>query len=93
MTCNLIYSDPQVSKLIGRMSRLGNCWDTAAESFFGSLKQELVQWCNYQTRYEAHQDILKYISMFYNAKRLHSCLDYKSQNQFEKEVTELRNAA
>ena len=81
-------------KLIGSMSRLGNCWDNAvAESFFGSLKQELVQWCNYQTRYEAQQDILKYISMFYNAKRLHSYLDYKSPNQFEQEVTELRNVA
>jgi len=81
-------------KFIGSMSRLGNCWDNAvAESFFGSLKQEQVQWCNYQTRYEAQQDILKYISMFYNAKRLHSYLDYKSPNQFEKEVTVLRNVA
>jgi transposase InsO family protein len=81
-------------KFTGSMSRLGNCWDNAcAESFFGSLKQEQVQWCNYQTRHEAQQDILKYISMFYNAKRLHSYLDYKSPNLFEKEVTELRNAA
>jgi putative transposase len=62
-------------KFVGSMSRLGNCWDNAvAESFFGSLKQEKVQWCNYQTRYEAQQDILEYISMFYNAKRLHSYL-------------------
>jgi transposase InsO family protein len=81
-------------KLVGSMSRLGNCWDNAvAESFFGSLKQEKVQWCNYQTRYEAQQDILEYISMFYNARRLHSYLDYKSPNQFEQEVTELRNVA
>jgi len=81
-------------KFIGSMSRLGNCWDNAvAESFFGSLKQEQVQWCNYQTRYEAQQDILKYISMFYNAKRLHSYLGYKSPNQFERKVTELRNVA
>ena len=81
-------------KFTGSMSRLGNCWDNAvAESFFGSLKQEKVQWCNYQTRYEAQQDILEYISMFYNAKRLHSYLDYKSPNQFEQEVTELRNVA
>jgi putative transposase len=81
-------------KFTGSMSRLGNCWDNAvAESFFGSLKQELVHWCSYQTRYEAQQDILEYISMFYNSKRLHSYLDYKSPNQFEKEVTELRNVA
>lgn len=81
-------------KFTGSMSRLGNCWDNAvAESFFGSLKQEKVQWCNYQTRYEAQQDILEYISMFYNAKRLHSYLNYKSPNQFEQEVTELRDVA
>lgn len=43
-----------------------------AESFFGSLKQERVQWKNYQTRVEAQQDILNYISMFYNSQRLHS---------------------
>ena len=79
---------------IGSMSRLGNCWDNAvAESFFGSLKQERVQWRHYQTRHEAQQDILDYISMFYNARRLHSYLDYKSPNQFEKEMTELRKAA
>ena len=81
-------------KFVGSMSRLGNCWDNAvAESFFGSLKQEKVQWCNYQTRNEAQLDVLKYITMFYNAKRLHSYLDYKSPNQFEVEITELRNVA
>ena len=55
----------------------GNCWDNAvAESFFGSLKQEQVQWRYYRTRYEAQQDILNYISMFYNDYRLHSYLGY-----------------
>lgn len=68
----------------GSMSRKGNCWDNAvAESFFGTLKQELVHWRNYQTRYEAKQDILAYISMFYNSKRLHSFLGYQTPNQFE----------
>jgi putative transposase len=71
---------------IGSMSRKGNCWDNAvAESFFGRLKQERVQWRNYQTRYEAQQDILNYITMFYNSKRLHSFLGYKTPNQFESE--------
>ena len=70
----------------GSMSRKGDCWDNAvAESFFGSLKQERVQWCNYQTRYEAQQDILDYISMFYNGYRLHSTLGYISPNDFEKQ--------
>lgn len=78
----------------GSMSRKGDCWDNAVvESFFGSLKQERVQWKNYQTRYEAQQDILNYISMFYNSYRLHSYLDYKSPNQFEKEMETLRKIA
>lgn len=68
----------------GSMSRKGDCWDNAVvESFFGTLKQERVQWQNYQTRYEAQQDILNYISMFYNSYRLHSYLGYKSPNQYE----------
>jgi putative transposase len=54
------------------MSRKGNCWDNVvAESFFGSLKQERVQWKNYHARFEAQQDILGYITMFYNRYRLH----------------------
>jgi len=44
----------------GSMSRKGDCWDNAVvESFFGSLKQEQVQWQHYQTRHEAQQDILE----------------------------------
>ena len=71
------------------MSRKGDCWDNVvAESFFSSLKQERVQWRNYQTRYEAQQDILDYISMFYNSQRLHSYSDYQSPNQYEKENAE-----
>lgn len=58
---------------IGSMSREGDCWDNSVvESFFGSLKQERVQWRSYQTRWEAQQDILNYITMFYNSYRLHS---------------------
>ena len=71
---------------IGSMSKKGDCWDNSvAESFFGRLKQERVMWRNYQTRYEAQQDILNYITMFYNSKRLHSYLNYKTPNQFESE--------
>lgn len=69
---------------IGSMSRKGNCWDNAvAESFFGRLKEELVHWRSYQTRYEAQQDILNYITMFYNSGRLHSALGYNTPNQVE----------
>jgi transposase InsO family protein len=81
-------------QLRGSMSRKGDCWDNAVvESFFGSLKQERVQWRHYQSRYEAQQDILNYISMFYNSYRLHSYLGYKSPNQYEKEMSELKMVA
>lgn len=79
---------------IGSMSRKGNCWDNAvAESFFGSLKQERVQWRHYQTRSAAQQDVLNYIAMFYNSKRLHSHLGYKSPAQYEREKSELKKVA
>ena len=75
---------------IGSMSRKGNSWDNAvAESFFGSLKQERVQWRHYQTRYEAQQDVMQYITMWYNSHRLHSYLGNKSPNQFELEQAQL----
>jgi len=78
----------------GSMSRKGDCWDNAVvESFFGSLKQERVQWRNYQTRHEAQQDILEYISMFYNSKRLHSYLNYRSPNEFEQQLKAVKKAA
>lgn len=78
----------------GSMSRKGNCWDNAVvESFFGSLKQERVHWRNYQTRYEAQQDILQYISVFYNNYRLHSTLGYISPSEYERQLTEMMKAA
>lgn len=79
---------------IGSMSRKGNCWDNAvSESFFSRLKQERVQWRYYQTRKEAQQDILDYITMFYNPVRLHSFLGYSSPNQYESNWINLKKAA
>ena len=70
--------------LVGSMSKKGCCWDNAvAESFFGSLKQERVHWENYVTRYAAQQDILNYITTWYNNARLHSYMGYYSPNDFE----------
>jgi putative transposase len=84
----------ETNRCIGSMSRKGNCWDNSvAESFFGSLKQERVQWRSYETRQEAKQDILAYITMFYNNSRLHSYLGYKSPNEFEMNLDELKSAA
>ena len=78
----------------GSMSRKGDCWDNAVvESFFGSLKQERVQWRSYQNRYEAQQDILRYISMFYNSCRLHSYLGYVSPNEFEAQAAVLKKVS
>ena len=71
---------------VGSMSRKGDCWDNSvAESFFGSLKQERVQWRHYKTRYEAQQDVLSYIAMWYNGFRLHSYLGYTNPNEFERQ--------
>lgn len=81
-------------RYVGSMSRKGNCWDNSVvESFFGSLKQERVQWQSYKTRNEAKQDILNYITMFYNSTRMHSYLGYKSPNQFEMQTGILDSAA
>ena len=79
---------------IGSMSKKGCCWDNAvAESFFGSLKQERVHWRNYETRYAAQQDVLNYITMWYNSQRLHSYLDYQCPNDFERAAEELEMVA
>jgi putative transposase len=66
------------------MSRKGNCWDNACvESFFGTLKRELVYHRHYATREDATQDIFEYIEVFYNRKRRHSTLGYDSPAEFE----------
>ena len=79
---------------VGSMSRKGNCWDNAvSESFFGTLKQERVQWRHYQTRREAIADIRDYIVMHYNEKRLHSYLGYVSPNDYEREFRLLEKVA
>ena len=66
------------------MSRKGNCWDNACvESFFGTLKRELVYHRHYATRDEAKQDIFEYIEVFYNRMRRHSTLGYHSPAEYE----------
>ena len=68
------------------VSRPGNPYDNAvAESFFKTLKRELVNGRHYETREEAKQDIFKYIELYYNTKRTHSALGYKSPAEFERE--------
>lgn len=66
------------------MSRKGNCWDNACvESFFGTLKRELVYQRQYATRSEATQDIFEYIEVFYNRNRRHSMLGCQSPAEYE----------
>jgi transposase InsO family protein len=66
------------------MSRKGNCWDNACvESFFGTLKKELIHHRRYLTREEARQEIFEYIEVFYNRMRRHSTLGYYSPAEFE----------
>lgn len=66
------------------MSRKGNCWDNAVtESFFGSLKTELVHHERYATRAEARQSLFEYIERFYNRQRRHSTLGYVSPVEYE----------
>ena len=73
--------------LIPSMSRKGNCWDNACvESFFGTLKRELVYQRQYRTRSEAIQDIFEYIEVFYNRQRRHSTLGYHSPAEYEARV-------
>ena len=65
------------------MSRRGNCWDNAPmESFFATLKKELVHHEQYATRSEARQSLFEYIEVFYNRVRRHSALGYLTPTQF-----------
>jgi len=71
------------------MGRSGNCYDNAyAESFFGTLKTELVHGERYRSRLEARLSIFEYVEVFYNRQRSHSALGYRSPEQYEKLLTE-----
>jgi transposase InsO family protein len=66
------------------MSRKGNCWDNAPmESFFATLKKELVHHERYQTRDDARRSLFDYIEIFYNRVRRHSALGYLSPAEFD----------
>lgn len=72
----------KADQLVCSMSRKGECLDNAvAESFFGTLKTELVDHEDYRTRAEARQDLFEYIEVFYNRQRRHSYLGYLSPEE------------
>ena len=71
-------------RMLCSMSRKGDCWDNApVESFFGSLKQELVFHQKYSTRFQTRQSIFDYIERCYNRRRLHSTLGFQSPALYE----------
>jgi putative transposase len=66
------------------MSRKGDCWDNAcAETFFKTLRAELIQRKIYRSREEAKRAIFEYVEVFYNRVRLHSYLGYRTPTEFE----------
>ena len=74
----------QSAGLRASMSRKANCYDNATmESFWSTLKHELIYRCGYQTRTQAQQSIFEWIEVFYNRTRLHSSLGFKSPVDFE----------
>ncbi len=70
--------------IIPSMSRKGNCWDNApTESWFHTLKTELVHHTAYATHEAAKCDLFAYIETYYNRQRLHSALGYRTPEQAE----------
>ena len=73
--------------VVPSMSRRGNCYDNALmESFWSSLKRELVHRVHFATRAAARTALFEWIEIFYNRERLHSALDYKSPVDFEHQL-------
>ncbi len=80
--------------IVCSMSRKGDCWDNAvAESFFATLKTELVHDADFATRAEGRSAIFDFIESFYNRRRRHSSLGYLSPLDFEKMNYEIKRAA
>ena len=84
------YSAAEYRELLGRhrirqsMSRKGDCWDNAPmESFFHTLKTELVMHCSYRTRDQARASVFDYVEVFYNRLRRHSTINYEAPLAFE----------
>jgi putative transposase len=77
-------NDLKANGVVCSMSAKGRCYDNAvAESFFHSLKVELVHGQRFASREQAMSAIFKYMEVYYNTKRLHSALDYCSPAAYE----------
>ena len=76
------------------VGRTGICYDNAmAESFFAALKNERVHRTEYPTREHARRDVVRYIEFWYNSKRRHSGLQYRTPRQVHEEYLERQSAA
>lgn len=81
-------------KVTRSMSRKGNCWDNAvAESFFKSLKTELIYGNKLISKVQMKLEIFEYIEIWYNRKRRHSALNYKTINEFNNQTNNYKNVA
>jgi putative transposase len=81
-------------RFIQSMSRKGNCWDNAvAESFFHSIKTQMIHHCKFQSVVETEQAIFNYIEVYYNRRRKHSTNGYKSPANYELECRNNKKAA
>jgi transposase InsO family protein len=77
----------QRNQFVGSMSTKGDCWDNAgAESFFSTLKTELIHRNRYESRDLARRDIFEFIEAFYNRERLHSALGYRTPSEFGRAI-------
>ena len=82
--CNEFRKALKRNHFIQSMSRKGDCWDNAvAESFFRTLKMELVYHVNFLDKEHAQRELFEYIEIFYNRQRIHATLDYLSPAEFE----------
>src|SRR5256885_5304977 len=80
--------------IVCSMSRRGDCWDNAvAESFFATLKVELVHDAAWATRAAARAALFEYLELFYNGQRRHSALGYLSPRAFERRLDHEASAA
>ena len=93
--CGAVAQLLETHKKVSRsMSRKGDCWDNAvAESFFKSIKTEMIYHCKFKTRWEAQIAVFDYIEIWYNRKRKHSALGYLSPEEYEKQLLNISIAA
>jgi transposase InsO family protein len=79
--------------IVQSLSRPGQCWDNAvAESFFATLKEELLYRGVWPTRDAAKRAIFEYVEVFYNRQRMHSTLDYLTPVEYEAKARDLNKA-